>query len=130
MDRTVIVADYSSSVRRQVAQALEQAGYQVREAADRREALQRAGDCNDSAMIVGDVDMSMLGGIEVLQEVRAKCSAMPMLVLTGESDPSLLDRARASGAGCCLLKPFDAAQLVDIVDTLTGHPAPQPQAAA
>lgn len=130
MDRTVIVVDYSRSVRRQVAKALEQAGYQVREAADRREALQRVGECNDSAMIVGDVDMSMLGGIEMLQEVRGRCKVLPMLMLTGESDPGLLDRARASGAGCCLLKPFDANQLVDIVDTLTGHLSPQPQAAA
>jgi two-component system chemotaxis response regulator CheY len=121
MPKTVLVVDDSSTVRQQVSLALKQAGFCIVEAADGQEAL-AAIDANRSiSMVVCDVNMPVLNGLEMVERVKSKPEnrALPILMLTTEGQPSMIKRARDAGAVGWIVKPFDANQLVQAARHLT-----------
>ncbi|MBL8611879.1 MAG: response regulator [Myxococcales bacterium] len=109
----VMVVDDSATVRAQVSRALVQAGFEAVEATDGRDALQKVmGPEADSVLIVCDVNMPNMSGIEFLEAARSKGIAVPVLVLTTEGQPQMMRRAKAAGARAWIIKPFKADVLV------------------
>ncbi len=87
----VMVVDDSAAVRAQVSRALVQAGFEAVEATDGRDALQKVtGSEADSVLIVCDVNMPNMSGIEFLEAARSKGVAVPVLVLTTEGQPQMM----------------------------------------
>lgn len=121
MSKTVLVVDDSSTVRQQVALALKQAGFDIVEAADGREAIATLEARRGIDMVVCDVNMPHVNGLEMVERVKAKPEnrALPILMLTTEGQPSLIKRAREAGAVGWIVKPFDANQLVQAARHLT-----------
>jgi two-component system, chemotaxis family, chemotaxis protein CheY len=121
MSKTVLVVDDSSTVRQQVSLALSQAGFSIVEAADGREAIAAIDSNRNIAMVVCDVNMPVLNGLEMVEQVKAKPEnrALPILMLTTEGQPSMIKRAREAGAVGWIVKPFDANQLVQATRHLT-----------
>lgn len=121
MSKTVLVVDDSSTVRQQVALALKQAGFDIVEAADGREAIAALEARRGIDMVVCDVNMPHVNGLEMVERVKAKPEhrALPILMLTTEGQPSLIKRAREAGAVGWIVKPFDANQLVQAARHLT-----------
>jgi two-component system chemotaxis response regulator CheY len=121
MSKTILVVDDSSTVRQQVSLALSQAGFSIVEAADGREAIAAIESNRNIAMVVCDVNMPVLNGLEMVEHVKSKPEhrALPILMLTTEGQPSMIKRAREAGAVGWIVKPFDANQLVQATRHLT-----------
>lgn len=114
----ILVVDDSTMVRRQVAQALTTAGYEVSEAGDGVEAIELADA--EVALVVCDVTMPRMNGIELLVHLRrdARTVAVPVIMLTTEGRPDLIAQARALGAKGWLIKPFKPPVLLAAVSAL------------
>ena len=120
MTKTILVVDDSGTVRQQVSMALKQAGFAIVEAADGQEAL-AAIEANQIDMVVCDVNMPNLNGLEMVERVKRKPEhkSLPILMLTTEGQPSMIKRAKEAGAVGWIVKPFDASQLVQTAKHLT-----------
>jgi two-component system, chemotaxis family, chemotaxis protein CheY len=114
MSKKVLVVDDSPSIRQQVTLCLEQGGYQVVEAQDGLEGLERRADC---AMAICDVNMPRMNGIEFAEKVGG---SMPIVMLTTEGRPELISRAKAAGAKGWMVKPFKPEQLLSVVKKIVG----------
>ncbi len=121
MRKKVIVIDDSATVRQQVAVALTQAGFEVIEAADGDEGVEVIGRTADAAMVICDVNMPRMNGLELLEAVKkdGKNANLPVLMLTTEGQPQLIERAKKSGAKGWVVKPFKPELLVAAVKKLT-----------
>jgi two-component system chemotaxis response regulator CheY len=103
MANKILVIDDSLLVRKQVGNALTNAGYAVIEAADGAEALEKLELHADVSLVVCDVNMPRMNGIEFLQHVR---KGVPVVMLTTEGQPEIVQRAKELGAKGWILKPF------------------------
>ena len=114
--RTVLVCDNEAVMRSLVRATLEPA-YEVIEARDGDEALALIARKPPDLLLL-DVMMPGRSGVEVLEELRAGGSALPVVVLTARAQAD--DRVRAADAGAdrFLAKPFSPAELVSLVAEL------------
>ena len=121
MAKTILVVDDSGTVRQQVAMALKQAGFAIVEAADGQEALAAIESNRDIDMVVCDVNMPNVNGLELVEKVKRnpENKGLPILMLTTEGQPSMIKRAKEAGAVGWIVKPFDASQLVQTAKHLT-----------
>jgi two-component system, chemotaxis family, chemotaxis protein CheY len=121
MSKKVIVIDDSSTVRQQVGMALRQAGFEVLEATDGDEGIEVLERTQDAAMIICDVNMPRMNGLDLLDAIKkdGKNASLPVLMLTTEGQPQLIERAKKSGAKGWIVKPFKAELLVAAVKKLT-----------
>ena len=112
MTKTVLTVDDSRTMRDMLLLTLSDAGYRVVQAEDGMHGLEvLAGETPD--VIVTDINMPRLDGFGFIEKVRhdAKYRALPILVLTTESDAEKKDRARRAGATGWIVKPFDPTNL-------------------
>jgi two-component system, chemotaxis family, chemotaxis protein CheY len=117
--KKILVIDDSPTVRQQVGLALSQAGYQVLEAVD---GIDGIGKVDASiAMLICDVNMPRMNGLEMLEKLRSdvRWKALPVVMLTTEGQPALIERAKKAGAKGWIIKPFKAELLVAAVQRLT-----------
>ena len=72
-------------------------------------------------VIVTDINMPRLDGFGFIEGVRRdeRTRAIPILVLTTESDQEKKNRARQAGATGWIVKPFDPAKLIDAIERVT-----------
>jgi two-component system chemotaxis response regulator CheY len=113
---TVLTVDDSRTMREMLRHVLTDAGYRVVQAEDGVHGLEMlAGDAPD--VIVTDINMPRLDGFGFIEEVRGdpRHRAVPILVLTTESDAAKKDRARMAGATGWIVKPFNPVRLVDAI---------------
>ncbi|MBC7976136.1 MAG: response regulator [Myxococcales bacterium] len=117
--KKILVIDDSPTVRQQVGLALTQAGYQVIEAVDGVDGIAKV-DAS-VAMLICDVNMPRMNGLEMLEKLRTdvRWKALPVVMLTTEGQPGLIDRAKKAGAKGWIIKPFKAELLVAAVQRLT-----------
>lgn len=119
---TVLIVDDSATVRTQAKRALVQAGFTVIEAADGLEALAVL-ESQAVSLTVCDVNMPNMSGLELLEELQKRGIVAPVLMLTTEAQPRLVQRAKAAGAKAWIIKPFNAEVLVKAVTGLTAAAA-------
>jgi len=115
---TVLLIDDSASVRLEARRALEPTGFTILEACDGLEGLERL-EKSDVALIVCDVNMPRMGGLEFLEALVLKDKKPPVLMLTTEAHPQMLQRAKASGAKGWIVKPFKPELLVAAAKKIT-----------
>ncbi len=106
MTTSILVIDDSMMVRKQVANALKAQGYVVLEAVDGVDALAKLEATPGTRLIVCDVNMPRMNGLEFLEQLSARKVAVPVVMLTTEGQPELIQRAKALGAIGWLVKPF------------------------
>ena len=117
----ILAVDDSSSMRQMVAFTLKGAGYDVVEAVDGQDALNKAkGDQFD--LIVTDVNMPVMDGITFIRNLRGEASYKftPMLMLTTESSSDKKSEGKAAGATGWIVKPFNPDQLLSVVNKVLG----------
>jgi two-component system chemotaxis response regulator CheY len=119
MMREVLAIDDSASVRQMVGYTLRQAGYEVAEAGDGLDGLDRARR-QKFDLIITDLNMPRMDGIAMISAIRKlpAYAHTPILMLTTESQPEKKDAGRKAGATGWIVKPFQAAQLVAVTRKL------------
>jgi two-component system chemotaxis response regulator CheY len=119
MSKKILIVDDSATMRELVRGALENGGFVVAEAVDGKDALEKI--TADFDGVVCDVRMPRMDGVQFVQEVRKRpeCAAIPILMLTTEGSPELIQRAKAAGAKGWIVKPFKPQQLVAAMQKLT-----------
>jgi len=117
MGSAILVAEDQPDIRDLIALNLRQAGYDVTPVADGRAALDSQAD-RSSDLLILDLMMPGLDGLEVCKALRAKGRATPILMLTAKSTE--LDRVLGLelGADDYLTKPFSMAELLARVKAL------------
>lgn len=106
MASSVLVVDDSMLVRRQVGAALKGHGYDVVEAVDGFDALEKLAGNPETKLIVCDVNMPRMNGLEFLEQLSSRGNAVPVVMLTTEGQPELIQKAKSLGAKGWLVKPF------------------------
>ncbi|MBE2213285.1 MAG: response regulator [Opitutaceae bacterium] len=116
MPRTVLVVDDAMTMRKMVAFTLRGAGFEVVEAGHGADGLKQL-NAKPVDLIVTDVNMPVMDGIEFTRQARAALRGrpVPILILTTESDQSKKAEARAAGATGWIVKPFQQDQLLAVV---------------
>lgn len=116
----VLIIDDSPTVRQQVKMALEQAGFAIVEAADGVDGLARIKADREISAVICDVNMPRMTGLELLEQYQADGSLrVPILMLTTEGKPALMQKAKQCGAKGWIIKPFKAELLVAAIQQLT-----------
>lgn len=119
--KKVLVIDDSETVRQQVQQALGPAGYEVIEAIDGVDGLDKLRADSQIAAVLCDVNMPRMTGLEVAARAHAEGLPPPIVMLTSEGQPSLVRRARESGARGWIVKPFKVDQLLAVMNKITAR---------
>ena len=121
MSKKVIVIDDSQTIREQVGTTLRNAGFDIVEAVDGVDGTDVIGRTPDAALVICDVNMPKRNGLELLEYLRKddRFKALPVVMLTTEGQPQLIERARKNGAKGWLVKPFKADLLLAAVRKLT-----------
>jgi len=118
---TVMLIDDSSTVRLQAARVLGDAGFGIIEACDGAEALAKLDGAGDIALILCDVNMPRMGGIEFVENLsRREGPQPPVIMLTTEGHPDLVQAAKACGARGWMVKPFKPELLVAAARKIAG----------
>jgi len=106
----VLLADDEPAIRKVARDAFEREGHEVIAAIDGQEGLERF-DEGGVDLVVTDLAMPRLGGLELIQEIRRR-STVPILVLTVRSEEREKVRLLDAGADDYLTKPFGVAELL------------------
>lgn len=114
---TVLLVDDDDTVREVVAGYLRRAGLEVVEAADGPAALARAAQ-SEPDVVVLDLMLPGIDGLEVFRRLRAEAGSMPVLMLTARGDEEDRVLGLAMGADDYVAKPFSARELVLRVQAL------------
>lgn len=119
MAKTILIVDDSSSLRTVVSIALKNAGYDVIEASDGKDALSK---CNGQKfnLIVSDVNMPNMDGITFVSQLKQlpAYKFTPVIMLTTEADDSKKAAGKAAGARAWVVKPFQPPILLDAIAKL------------
>ena len=116
--KKILIVDDSQTVRHQVRQALLSRGFDLIEAVDGLAGLAQLRLHPDLAVVLCDIHMPNMSGLELLEVARGEGLSTPIIMLSSEGQPSLVQRARQLGAKGWVVKPFDADRLVAVVDKL------------
>ena len=121
MAKTVLTVDDSASIRQMVAFTLKGAGYDVVEAADGQEGLDKAKG-KAVNLVLTDQNMPKMDGLTLIKSLRnlPQYMGVPILMLTTESGDTMKAQGKAAGATGWLVKPFDPAKLLEVVKKVIG----------
>lgn len=121
MAKSILTVDDSGSIRQMVSFTLKGAGYDVVEAADGQEGLDKARQ-RSVDLVLTDQNMPRMDGITLIKTLRTLPAyrTTPILMLTTESGDAMKMQGRSAGATGWLVKPFDPQKLLDVVKKCIG----------
>ncbi len=112
----ILAVDDSSSLRQMVAFTLKNSGFEVIEAIDGQDAIEKLGD-RTVDLVLTDQNMPRMDGLSLVRHLRSlpQYQKIPILILTTESSDEMKQAGRAAGATGWLVKPFDPRKLVEVI---------------
>ncbi len=121
MSKTILAVDDSASIRQIVQCTLKGAGYDVVEAIDGQDGLDKA-SLRQADLVLTDQSMPHMDGITLIESLRrmSQYRATPIFVLTTESSAAMKARGKAAGATGWMVKPFDPRRLLEVVRQVIG----------
>ncbi|HEU4513906.1 MAG TPA: response regulator [Nocardioidaceae bacterium] len=114
-----LVVDDSRVIRELIAVNLELEGFEVTTAGDGESAVALAAELRPHVITL-DVMMPRLNGFETVSRLRQdpRTAAIPVVMVTGRAQSGDLERGEEVGVEAYLTKPFEPAELVDVVSRL------------
>jgi two-component system chemotaxis response regulator CheY len=114
--KRILTIDDSKTMRDMLMLTLSDAGFDVFQAVDGQDGIDKLGDQNVDVVIT-DINMPRMDGYGVIRQLRSNPvhKTTPILVLTTESDAEKKNLAREAGATGWLVKPFDPDRLIATV---------------
>lgn len=121
MAKTILTVDDSGSLRQMVAFSLKAAGYDVVQAVDGQDGLNKAKE-KTVDLVLTDQNMPIMDGLTLISNLRGLASyqKVPILMLTTESSDEMKAKGKAAGANGWLVKPFDPKRLIEVVQKVIG----------
>ena len=121
MAKTVLTVDDSASIRQMVSFTLKSAGYEVVEAVDGMDGLEKAKGKSFN-LVLTDQNMPRMDGLSLIKSLRGMPGyrTVPILMLTTEWSDTMKSQGRAAGATGWLVKPFDPQKLIEVVKKVIG----------
>ena len=114
-DITIVIAEDNALLRGVLRDALEEAGmHVVGEAGDGAEAMTLA-ETKRPNVVVMDMRMPNVDGIEATENIAHAEWAMPVVVLSAYDEPQMIEAALAAGASNCLKKGVGLDELIDAI---------------
>ena len=105
MGRKILdVGDYAA-IRTEVAEYVQHKGYEVEEAADGVEALEKF-EAAPADLVITDIRMPRIDGYEVIRRIREINPRVPIIATTGHYSPADLKKAKEAGATLTMKKPI------------------------
>ncbi len=117
MSKTILVVDDSATMVMSLKVSLEIAGFKVETASDGVQAIAKLKAGVKPDLIITDINMPNMGGIDFIRNARALPGLrfIPILALTTESQQAKRDEAKKLGATGWLLKPVGGADLLKVI---------------
>ena len=116
MAKSILLVDDAAVVRHIVSLTLRKSGYEVVEAVNGRDAVEKL-DSSSVEMVITDLNMPVMDGIELIRHIRQtpKYRFMPILMLTTVSQEDKKLEGKRAGASGWLFKPFHSHELISAV---------------
>lgn len=121
MSKIILTVDDSPSIRQMVSFTLKSAGYEIIEAVDGQDGLDKARSKSVN-LILSDQNMPKMDGLTMIKALRGlpQYKTVPILMLTTESSDAMKAQGKAAGATGWLVKPFDPQKLLEVVKKVIG----------
>jgi two-component system, chemotaxis family, chemotaxis protein CheY len=121
MAKIILAVDDSASIRQMVSFTLKSAGYEVVEAVDGMDGLDKA-KSRPINLVLTDQNMPRMDGLTLIKNLRTlpQYKSTPILMLTTESSDAMKSQGRTAGATGWLVKPFDPQKLIEVVRKVIG----------
>ena len=121
MAKTIMVVDDSNAIRQSVTFILKENGYETLEACDGQDGFEKLKD-QKVDLVISDVNMPNMDGISMIRELRATETHKftPILVLTTESQASIMQEGKSAGATGWIVKPFSNDKLIATIRKVLG----------
>ncbi len=115
MNQALLVVEDDADLRNALEDTLSLHGYDVASATDGSEAIARLGK-EQFSLVLSDVQMAPVGGLELLQHIQQKHADIPVILMTAYGSIEQAVQAMQCGAMNYLAKPFEASELVSMVE--------------
>ncbi|MDP4300440.1 response regulator [Leptothrix discophora] len=113
--KTIFLIDDSATMVMSVKTTLEISGFKVETAADGEQAMGKINKGLKPDLIITDINMPKMDGIEFIRNARKILRFTPILTLTTESQQAKRDEAKKLGASGWLVKPIGGADLLKVI---------------
>ncbi len=113
--KTVFLVDDSATMLMSLKQTLEMAGFRTETAGDGMAALERVKSGLKPDLIITDINMPKMNGIDFIKAARTVLRFTPILALTTESQQTRRDEAKKAGATGWLVKPVGGQDLMKVI---------------
>jgi two-component system chemotaxis response regulator CheY len=114
--RKVLVVDDSKLMHKMFEVMLRQ--YPLAYATDGRQALERLGEHPDVELILLDLNMPNMNGLEFLAALRAEGNRTPVVIISTEGHDEDVARGLEAGAAAYIKKPFRSDEILDVIARL------------
>ena len=120
MAKTILIVDDSVTMLMSLKTTLSMGGFQVETANDGQAAIDKLKAGIKPSLVLTDINMPVMGGLELIEKVRALpgCRFFPILTLTTESETAKRDEGRRLGATGWLVKPISGSDLLKVIKQL------------
>ncbi|MDH5544661.1 MAG: diguanylate cyclase [Gammaproteobacteria bacterium] len=119
--KNVLVVDDEAPIRIMIQEILEDSHYAVKTAASAEEALELIKK-EDFGVILSDIRMAGMSGVELLKKIKVKGAAVPVIIMTSYASLDATIEVLKAGAFDFLIKPFDELDfVVNAVDRAVAH---------
>ncbi|MCA9599529.1 MAG: response regulator [Myxococcales bacterium] len=117
MSNVALVVDDSRSIRMLVSKVLKQAGFEVMEAENGKDALAKLTEKSSVQLVITDLNMPVMDGLELIRAIRqdAQHKFTPVVFLTTESEEAKKEEAKSAGATGWIIKPFHPEKVMTVV---------------
>lgn len=117
--RKILIVEDNDFVRMQLARYLAEAGHEILEANDGTAAQKLLALSVD--LIVLDIRMTPMDGFEFIKSIRGRDTRTPIIVVTGDQNPDLLNEASKWNISAVLMKPVHKDRLIKMVERALGQ---------
>ena len=117
MAKTVLVVDDSVTMVMSLKTTLTMNGFEVETAGNGQLALDKLNAGIKPSLVLTDINMPVMGGLELIGKIRAipGLKFIPILTLTTESDAAKRDQGKRAGATGWLVKPVSGDDLIRVI---------------
>ncbi|OHD13515.1 MAG: hypothetical protein A2086_12740 [Spirochaetes bacterium GWD1_27_9] len=118
----ILIVDDSTTMRESLNLVLLSAGHKVDQAINGVDGLNVFGKNKDYNLIITDINMPEMNGLDFIANLRKVSKDIPIIVLTTETEKEKIEIAKSYKASAWIVKPFKPADLLTVVTKVINTP--------